>query len=78
MKQTSLVLMGLSVSSGIGASLLLAANLIVWAVLTLWIGSILAFIGFGLIAWALRPTRDEAAERAEEPAAETKPDPAKT
>lgn len=62
MKQTSLVLLGLSVSSGIGAGLLLAANLIVWAVLTLWIGSILAFFGFALIVWALRPKRDEQAD----------------
>ncbi|MFK7943152.1 MAG: hypothetical protein AB8B85_09600 [Paracoccaceae bacterium] len=59
MKSTSMVLMGLSISSGIGGTLLLAANLIVWAVLTFWVGSMLAFGGFLLIAWAVRPSRDE-------------------
>ena len=60
MKQASLVLMGLTISSGIGGALLLAANLLIWAVLTFWVGSMLAFAGFVLIVFALRPSRDEA------------------
>lgn len=59
MKNTSLVLMGLSLSSGVGGVLLLAANLMIWAVLTFWVGSMLAFAGFALIIWALRPGRDD-------------------
>ncbi|MEM1298473.1 MAG: hypothetical protein AAGH68_04270 [Pseudomonadota bacterium] len=73
MKNTSLVLMGLSVSSGIGGALLLAANLLVWAVLTFWIGSMLAFAGFLLIVWALRPGRDETAEEDAEQVDTTEP-----
>lgn len=61
MKQASLVLMGLSISSGIGGALLLAANLVIYAILTFWIGSVLAFIGFALVIWALRPRRGGAA-----------------
>lgn len=59
MKQASLVLMGLSISSGIGGALLLAANLVIYAILTFWMGSILAFCGFVLVVWALRPKREE-------------------
>ena len=70
MKQTSLVLMGLSISSGIGGAILLAANLLIWAVLTFWVGSMLAFAGFLLIAWALRPGRDDELEL---PAEDTAP-----
>lgn len=68
MKSASFVLMGLSVSSGVGAIVLLAANMIVWAILTLWVGSALAFVGFGLILWALRPkSSDQDAEVTIEP-----------
>ena len=59
MTKTSIVLLGVSVSSGIGGTLLLMANLLVWAVLTFWVGSLAAFTGFALIAWALRPFRDD-------------------
>lgn len=59
MTKTSIVLLGVSLSSGIGGTLLLMANLIVWAVLTFWVGSLAAFAGFVLIVWALRPSRDD-------------------
>ncbi len=68
-----MVLMGLSLSSGIGATILLGLNMLVWAVLTFWIGSMLAFIGLGLIVFALRPwkAKTEEAEGADiEPAKE--------
>lgn len=64
MKEASIVLMGLSISSGIGGAILLAANLAIWASLTFMMGSALAFAGFILIVWALwaRRSQDEEAE----------------
>lgn len=54
-KQASMVLMGLTVSSGIGAAVLMALNMLIWATLALWAGSAMAFLGLGLIWFALRP-----------------------
>ena len=71
MKQASLVLMGLSISSGIGGALLLAANLVIYAILTFWMGSVLAFAGFVLVVWALRPRRESAEPAEAEPVEET-------
>ena len=65
MKTTSFVLMGLSVTSGIGAWILLTLNMLVWAILTFWVGSILAFVGFGLVMFALRPKKQNKAEETE-------------
>ena len=65
MRQLSLLLMGLSVSSGIGAWVLLTLNMVVYAILTFWVGSALAFIGFGLIMWALRPKKSTRSEETE-------------
>jgi len=57
MKKVVLVLAGASLSSGVAAGVLLTLNLLIWAILTAWIGSAIAFIGFGLIAWALQPKK---------------------
>ena len=65
MRQLSLLLMGLSVSSGIGAWVLLTLNMVVYAILTFWVGSALAFIGFGLIMWALRPKKSARSQETE-------------
>ena len=62
MREASLVLIGLSISSGIGGAILLAANLFIWAALTFMMGSAIAFAGFILILWALRPKRDDDGE----------------
>lgn len=62
MREASLVLIGLSISSGIGGTILLAANLFIWAALTFMMGSAIAFAGFILILWALRPQREEEGE----------------
>ena len=65
MRTTSLVLMGLSVTSGIGAWILLTLNMLIWAILTFWVGSVLAFVGFGLTMFALRPKGNSKAEETE-------------
>ena len=65
MKKASFVLMGLSVTSGIGAWILLTLNMLIWAILTLWIGSAIALIGFGLVMFALRPKKHTATEETE-------------
>jgi high-affinity Fe2+/Pb2+ permease len=57
-KRACVVLMGLVVSSGVGAVILMGLNMLIWTILTLWVGSALAFIGFFLIMFALRPKRD--------------------
>jgi len=62
MMKFGLVLAGFSVSSGLSAGVLVSANLLIWAVLTAWIGSAAAFIGFGLIAYALQPKKVKKAE----------------
>ncbi|MEM7239979.1 MAG: hypothetical protein AAF501_19425 [Pseudomonadota bacterium] len=53
MQNAGLIMSGLAVSSGVGALMLLLSNLIVWAVVTAWIGSMFAFVGFSLIVIAL-------------------------
>lgn len=73
MKSASLILMGVSVGSGIGAGVLLTLNMVVWAILTFWMGSITAFVGFVLIMWALRPRSSTAEAHADEAAPEPEP-----
>lgn len=53
MEKAGLIMGGLAVSSGIGAFALVMSNLIVWAVVTAWVGSMFAFIGFAMIVVAL-------------------------
>ncbi len=72
MQNAGLILTGASVSTGIASGILLASNLIVWAILAAWVGSALAFIAFGLIAWALKPrSNTPEAQKSEQPVAET-------
>lgn len=72
MQNAGLILTGASVSTGIASGILLASNLIVWAILAAWVGSALAFIAFGLIAWALKPRSNAPeAQKSEQPVAET-------
>lgn len=72
-KNVGLVVSGMSVSSGIAAVLLLLSNLVVWAVIAASLGSLLAFVGFGLIVWALSVRTETSA--ADAPAAPPVPAP---
>ena len=59
MEKAGLVLSGMALSSGIGATVMVMSNLILWAAITAWIGSVLAFFGFGLIIFALATRQDD-------------------
>lgn len=64
MEKAGMILGGFALSSGIGATVLVMSNLIVWAVITAWVGSVMAFFGFSLIVFALaRKQEEEKAQR---------------
>jgi len=48
-----LVISGFTIPAGIGAFLLFMGNMIVWAALSALMGSLMALVGFGMIALAL-------------------------
>lgn len=59
MEKAGMILGGFALSSGIGATVLVMSNLIVWAVITAWVGSVMAFFGFSLIVFALARKQEE-------------------
>lgn len=52
-EKAGLVLSGVALSSGIGATFLVMSNLLMWAVIAALIGSVAAFAGFAFIVIAL-------------------------
>lgn len=73
MEKAGLIVSGFALSSGVGATILLASNLILWAIITAWVGSLLAFTGFALIILALAAKQRESAEPDETEPAEQSP-----
>lgn len=59
MTNSGLILGGIALSSGIGALVLVLSNLILWAAIAAWIGSLFAFAGFFMIVVALAVQTDE-------------------
>ncbi|MEM8790750.1 MAG: hypothetical protein AAGE80_03965 [Pseudomonadota bacterium] len=68
MTNTGLILGGIAVSSGIGAVVLVMSNLILWAAIAAWVGSMFAFGGFFMIVVALAVRNDEQQEAPARPA----------
>lgn len=59
MQKAGLILGGVALSSGIGATWLVMSNLILWAIITAWVGSLMAFLGFGLIVVAISTKQED-------------------
>ena len=66
MRNVGLILAGMSLSTGLTAVGLFSLNLIVWGILAAWTGSLLAFLGFFCIFWALRPRPAEDEDTSDE------------
>ncbi|MEM9045571.1 MAG: hypothetical protein AAGC81_12835 [Pseudomonadota bacterium] len=75
MTNTGLILGGIAVSSGIGALVLVMSNLILWAAIAAWVGSLFAFAGFFMIvvALAVRSDEEKAEVQAQQPAVQSEP-----